>query len=157
MNAGRAVMLTHSARRAWSKRTRSALETFVSMTIGARERTVLRLHGRQKGGALLLGEILDHHLIVPKKGTSAARQLLDRQLEVLFTVVRRVRRHVKYRSRRAQIVIARRLYTGVRASLSETNVVHDLSSRPAPDQPGFSDLVSASIRVLIAPRGHLEL
>jgi len=52
-----------------------------------------RLDSREEGAALLLAEILNHHLIVRRERTSAAQQLLDRQLKVLFTVVRRVRRH----------------------------------------------------------------
>jgi hypothetical protein len=69
------------------------VKTSVSMTIGPRDRTSSRLDSRQEGDALLLAEIFNHHLIVRRQRTSATQQPVDRQLEMLFTVVWCVRRH----------------------------------------------------------------
>jgi hypothetical protein len=38
----------------------------------------------EKGFTLLLAEIFDHHLIVRRQRTRAAKEFLDRELEMLF-------------------------------------------------------------------------
>ena len=59
----------------------------------SRDRIVLTTRQPRGRGALLLAEVFDDHPIVRRKRASATQQLLDWQLEMLFTAVRCVRRH----------------------------------------------------------------
>ena len=53
-----------------------------------------RVNYGEEGGALLLSEVLDHHLFVRRQRTGSAQDLLDRKLEAtLIAVVRGVARH----------------------------------------------------------------
>ena len=53
-----------------------------------------RVNGRQERGALFLVDVLDDHLLVWRQRARSAKELTDRELQVLFVaVVRAVRRH----------------------------------------------------------------
>lgn len=92
MTTGRTVMIEHRLPRAATSRRDRAKASVPTRSTRA-TRPVLRLNGGQKGSALLLAEILDHHLIVRGQRPSAAQQLINRQLEMLFAIVWRPRRH----------------------------------------------------------------